>query len=69
MPKVKPAPGERIRKLREAKGLTVYRLALEAKMHTGALARVERGEVSVTVPTAKKLAPVLGVRPEELLDL
>lgn len=53
-------PGELIRERRLAHGLTQAQLALRAGSTQGALSRLERGELSPTFDTVRRLLFVLG---------
>ena len=53
-------PGETIARLRHAKGWSVYRLAIKAKVNRAQLGRIERGERSMSFQTALKIAAALG---------
>lgn len=50
-----------IRKLREDKGWTQEKLAQEAGLTWATVSRVERGEVTPSLPTAQAIAKALGV--------
>jgi len=53
--------GERLRAIREKKGLTLAAVGEAAGLHFQAIARLERGEVEPTWPTVLKLAEALKV--------
>ena len=55
--------GQRIRELREGKGLTLDQLAGETKLTKGQLSRIENGKVSSPVSTLTRIAVALGVGP------
>ena len=57
-----------IRRLAEARGLTVPVLADLAGLSRGAFYRVLNAEASATTDTLAKVADALGVEPRELLD-
>lgn len=59
--------GTKLRKAREAKGLTLSRCAELAGMNKGYLLRVERGERPVPLRYLSKLAAVLGPEVEAAL--
>jgi len=59
--------GDRIRKLREAKGWSQEELGFKSGLHRNYVGRIERGEQNVAVVNLAKLAKALGVRPSELL--
>jgi transcriptional regulator with XRE-family HTH domain len=52
--------GDTVKALREAAGLTQYRLALDASISAQALAKIERTG-GLQLATARKLATALGV--------
>jgi transcriptional regulator with XRE-family HTH domain len=58
-----------LRNLRKAKGLSQERLALEADVQRTYVSMLERGLNSVSIKVLFKLAPLLGVRPAEILSL
>lgn len=55
-----PTPGEIIRREREARGWSAYRLAKESGVAPSVLSRVEGGR-TVTLETARKVFAALGV--------
>lgn len=61
--------GERVRRLREAKGFSLRDLAREADVSAPMLSQVERGETSPTVAVANKIALGLGLSLSQLLRL
>lgn len=56
-----------VRKHRERLGLTQLQLAAKAGLHVKTVEGIERALSSPSVPTAKKLAPILGVDWTDLL--
>jgi transcriptional regulator with XRE-family HTH domain len=58
---------ERLRRLREQKGLTWYRLAKISGVAKQALARLEQPNSNPTLATLRKLARALAVTVEELV--
>jgi transcriptional regulator with XRE-family HTH domain len=62
--------GQRLRELREARGLSQDALGklCQPSMRYQAIARLERSEQSPTWPTVLKLATALGVEPNDFLD-
>jgi len=57
------APGQVLRQLREARGITRQRLAEEAGVAVATLARVECGQVEPTRATRAVIAGALGLDP------
>lgn len=57
----------RIREIRDARGLTQLRVAVDAGITPTALARIEAGKAMPKLDTAKKLADVLGVKVDDLI--
>lgn len=74
-PRVKPRPtdikaplGDRIRELRERRGLTQGQLAIASGISKVFLGTVERGEKAATVESLEKIARGLDVAPHELFE-
>jgi len=63
-----PSLGERLRRLRKAKGLTLAQLAERVGRSEGYLSRLERGQVNPSLSTLKRIADVLGRPVVQLLD-
>ncbi|MFH0961069.1 MAG: multiprotein-bridging factor 1 family protein [archaeon] len=61
-PEVAPNYAEIIRKGRERAGLTQKELAAKSLERESVVAKIEQGEFIPSIPTAKKLEKVLGVR-------
>lgn len=59
--------GKRLRKLRTAKALTQAGLAKKSGVTETTIARLERGEHTISTPTVKKLAKALGIQTNEIL--
>jgi len=59
--------GERVRELREARGITQEALAFDAGIHVNHLSTVERGEANPSFLVLVSLAKVLGVSVAELV--
>ncbi|MDH7444694.1 helix-turn-helix domain-containing protein [Aquimarina sp. 2201CG14-23] len=53
--------GDRIRELREKKGLSQDRLAIEADIPKNQIGRIERYEINTTILTLHKIAKALDV--------
>lgn len=60
--------GEAVRALREASGVAQEALALDADMDRSYLGKVERGEKQPSLDIVFRLARVLSVTPEELVE-
>ena len=60
--------GERVRRRREARGLTQQQLGDHCRLHRTFIGSVERGERNVSVLNLRRIAQVLHVRPAELLE-
>ncbi|WP_407270813.1 helix-turn-helix domain-containing protein [Radiobacillus sp. PE A8.2] len=58
--------GERIRKLRKAKGITQEELAHMACLHSTYIGQLERGEKNATLDSINKVARALDISLEEL---
>jgi transcriptional regulator with XRE-family HTH domain len=58
----------RLKRLREARGLTQRELARRAGLNPATIGRLEDGNGDLTAPTAERLARALRVKPEELID-
>ena len=61
--------GEKVRNLRESKGLLLRQAAAYIEVDTAFLSKVERGEKKATREQAVRLSAFLGVNDSELLDL
>ncbi len=66
MSKIAELLGERIRLLRNQRGLSQEGLAYKASINTSYMGQVERGEKSPTIDTLEKIALALDVTLEEL---
>src|SRR5919106_5452810 len=64
-----PSVGERVRRLREAKGSSLRDLARNAGVSAPMLSQVERGETSPTLQVASKIAFGLHLTLSQLLRL
>ncbi|WP_165452259.1 helix-turn-helix domain-containing protein [Paenibacillus thalictri] len=58
--------GEKIRALRQSRGLSQEKLAFKSGLNTSYLGQVERGEKSPTIVTLDKIATALDTRLDEL---
>jgi len=59
--------GERVRELREARGITQEALAFDAGIHVNHLSTIERGEANPSFLVLVSLAKVLSVKVAELV--
>jgi transcriptional regulator with XRE-family HTH domain len=59
--------GERIRQLREKRGLSQEELADAARLHRTHISLIERGQRSVRIETVERLALALRLQPSELM--
>lgn len=60
--------GERVRKLREQRGLTQQQLGDHCELHRTFIGSVERGERNVSVLNLRRISQVLHVRSADLLE-
>ncbi len=67
MPRLEQQIGNRIRALRESKGLLQKDLAKSAGLPIRTIGRIERGEVDVRLSTLTRIAKALGSRTKDLL--
>lgn len=58
--------GERVRELRQARGISQEELSFKANMHRTYLGGIERGERNPTLKNIEKLATALSVKVPEL---
>ncbi len=61
--------GEKLRALREAKGLVQRQVAAELEVDTAYISKMENNEKPVSRQYLKKLSVLLGIAEEELLTL
>lgn len=66
MPELRYLVGERIRKVRKARGLTQLQLAERSNLDDAYIGAVERGERNFTIDTLEKIHKALQVKPAEL---
>ncbi len=60
--------GERLRSIREAKGMTIYRLSQETGIAHNHISDLERGTRKPSVETLRRLAAPLGITLSELFS-
>ncbi|MBW7903798.1 MAG: helix-turn-helix transcriptional regulator [Rhodocyclaceae bacterium] len=56
-----------LKQLRIQRGLKARAVAAQAQISPGYLSRLERGQVGMSVDTARRLAAVLSVEPADLM--
>jgi transcriptional regulator with XRE-family HTH domain len=61
--------GENVRKLREAKGLSLRQLSAMCNLDHSGISKIERGELNITILSILELAKGLEVPPKKLFDL
>jgi len=61
--------GEKLKELREAKGLVQRQVAAELEVDTAYISKMENNEKPVSRQNLNKLALILGISEEELLTL
>ena len=61
--------GEKLRELREAKGLVQRQVAAELEVDTAYVSKMESNEKPVSRSHLKKLSELLGINEEELLTI
>lgn len=59
--------GDKIKKLRELKGLSQENVAEELNMSATGYGRIERNEVDVTLDKLDKLSQILGMKVEDII--
>ena len=64
----RPALGERIRQIREAKGMSIETLAKEINSNKSTVSRLERGETVISAENMAKIRKILGIEDAPLLD-
>lgn len=60
--------GENAKKLRIKKGLSLRQLATMCNVDHSVIAKIEKGEINITILTLAELASGLEVHPRKLLD-
>ena len=66
--KIREVFARNLRRCRHARGLSQEALAHEADMDRTYISALERGLYSASIDTVAKLAEVLGIEPDELLQ-
>jgi transcriptional regulator with XRE-family HTH domain len=66
--RIKKAFGERLRAVRQEKGLSQEALALASELDRTYIGGIERGERNVSLINIHKIARALGVTPKELMQ-
>ncbi|MDD2306831.1 MAG: helix-turn-helix transcriptional regulator [Prolixibacteraceae bacterium] len=61
--------GEKLKELRESKGLLQRQIAAELEVDTAYISKIESNEKPLSRIHLKKMAPLLGIEEEELLIL
>jgi transcriptional regulator with XRE-family HTH domain len=60
--------GDNIKRLREAKNLSLRELSYECDIDNSKISKIEKGQVNITFTTILQLAKALAVDPTELLQ-
>ena len=61
--------GANIKRLREAKGLSLRQLSYACNVDNSKIAKIEKGQINITFTTILQLANALELRPSDLLDI
>lgn len=61
--------GQRLRKIRKGKGLTLKRLSDECGLSVSFISQIEKGNTSATITSLEKIARALGVSMEDLFKV
>ena len=65
---LKALVGQRVRKLRTAKGLTQESVVHQSGLAESYVSEIEAGKVNATLETLNKIAEVLGLEPNAFFD-
>lgn len=60
--------GNQLRKLRQTKGISMRKLALQADMEYSQLSKIERGVINTTISTVYSLSEALDIPMKEFFD-
>lgn len=66
--KILIAFGQRLRKIRQERSLSLESLAYEAEMELSQIYRIEKGKINPTLTTLNAIAKALNINLKELLD-
>ena len=74
MGKIKPTDplklfGDNVKKLREAKGLSLRNMATRCRIDHSDIGKIEKGEKNITILTIIELAKALEAHPKKLFDI
>jgi transcriptional regulator with XRE-family HTH domain len=61
--------GQRIRELRESKGISQQNLAADCDFEKANMSRIEAGRTNPTISTLYKISQALGITISELVDV
>jgi transcriptional regulator with XRE-family HTH domain len=59
--------GVNIKRLREAKGLSLRELSYECDIDNSKISKIEKGQINITFTTILQLAKALNITPSELV--
>jgi transcriptional regulator with XRE-family HTH domain len=59
--------GANIKRLREAKGLSLRELSYECDIDNSKISKIEKGQINITFTTILQLAKALNITPSELV--
>ncbi|MHA3786846.1 helix-turn-helix domain-containing protein [Flavobacterium hauense] len=60
--------GNKLKEIRNSKGLSQSMLANDANVPKNQIGRIERGEISAGITTLYKICQALGIKVRELID-
>ncbi|RZK26898.1 MAG: XRE family transcriptional regulator [Flavobacterium sp.] len=67
--KQKIAFGNKVREIRESKGLSLLQVSYNCNIDDSKISKIEHGKINITLGTIIDLAKGLSVYPKELLDI